>query len=328
MAEKLPGLHLAPQSIQDGINELRTALDKEIPPKREVYRNLLLATWNIRAFGGITPKWQSSENDTPKRNYHGLHFIAEITSRFDVIAIQEVTGNLAALRTLAKTLGDNWQFLLSDINRGEDGKSERLGYLFDSRRVSLSGLAGELSAPDDDDVLRKLSPNEPFRQFARTPYAVSFRAAEKTVIMVTAHVLYGDGPSNRTGELAAIGNWMSNWADRSNRFHHNLIVLGDFNIDRAGDKNFEAFTKSGLTVPDELHKVPRTIFADGHDGKFYDQIAWFESGGKRKLSLNMASAGGFNFEPIATRSFQEMTKKSMSFRVSDHLPLWVEFDLS
>lgn len=327
MAEKLPSLSEAPISIQEGMGELRGALDAEVPPKREVNRNLLIATWNIRAFGGLTRKWKSSENDSPKRNYHGLHFIAEIISRFDVVALQEVTGNLAALRTLAKTLGDNWQFLLSDINLGDEGKSERLGYLFDSRRVSLSGLAGELSAPADEDVLNALSPDKPFRQFARTPYAVSFRAADKTIIMVTAHVLYGEGPSDRTGELAAIGNWMADWADRSNRFHHNLIVLGDFNIDREGDKNFDAFTKSGLTVPDQLHEVPRTIFADGSDGKYYDQIAWFESEGRRKLSLDLLSAGGFNFEPIAMKVFSGMTKQSMSFRVSDHLPLWVEFDL-
>ena len=59
------------------------ALDEELPAK-ELDRNLLIATWNIRAFGGLTEKWHSTEVDTLKRDLHSLLCIAEIVSRFDV----------------------------------------------------------------------------------------------------------------------------------------------------------------------------------------------------------------------------------------------------
>lgn len=325
MSTALPDIKTAPVAIQAEMAALRSALDAQVPPKREVDRNILIATWNIRAFGGLTEKWESSQNDSPKRNWRGLYAIAEIISRFDVVAVQEIVGDLRALRTLIKTLGRNWSFLITDINLGKGGNNERAGFLFDKRRLDLSGLAGELSAPEDPDVLKQLSPNEPFRQFVRTPYAVSFRAGSDTFILVTAHVLYGTA-ANRTPELAAIATWMADWAKRTARFDQNLLVLGDFNIDRRGDKNFDAFVSSGLEVPAELNAVPRTIFGDGpNDQKFYDQIAWFTSGARRALSLEFAGAGGFDFSDLLFRAAPTLTKRSMSYRVSDHVPLWAEF---
>ena len=41
--------------IQTELQTLRAALDRDIPPKA-LDRNLLLATWNLRAFGGLTEK--------------------------------------------------------------------------------------------------------------------------------------------------------------------------------------------------------------------------------------------------------------------------------
>jgi hypothetical protein len=45
---------------------------------------------------------------TPKRDLHSLLSIAEIVSRFDVVALQEAKDNLKALRHLLKVLGPNW----------------------------------------------------------------------------------------------------------------------------------------------------------------------------------------------------------------------------
>ena len=54
-----------------------------------------------------------------------------------------------------------------------------------------------------------------------------------------------------------------------------------FNIDRHGDGLWEAFTSTGLTVPDDLNSVRRSIFADESNPmleKYYDQIGWFTTG--------------------------------------------------
>jgi endonuclease/exonuclease/phosphatase family metal-dependent hydrolase len=137
-------------------------------------------------------------------------------------------------------------------------------------------------------------------------------------------VLWGRSPADRVGELLAIAAWLADWASSAHAFHHNLIALGDFNIDRRGDPRYEAFTSTGLTVPAALHEVPRTIFGS-HLDSYYDQIAWFtdEDSPIPKLTLEpTGAAGSFDFTGLVHR---HLTRQQLSWRISDHLPLWVEF---
>lgn len=316
-------------ALQVELETLRSELDRQVPAKRAVGRNLLVATWNIRAFGGLTESWRSRDEDSPKRNWRGLTYIAEIVSRFDVIALQEVRGDFKALRVLMKTLGPGWQFLMTDVNRGSAGNDERMAYVFDSARVKLSGLAGELTVPDDARVLAELGaePGSQFRQFARSPYAVSFQSGRETFILVTMHVLYGSGYADRTPELKAIAAWMKDWAQDTASWGHSLMLLGDFNIDAQGDVNDKAFRSTGLFVPPELDGLPRTVSfkADGKPPKYYDQIAWFRENSGFELGMDFLSAGAFNFKTLLFQAEPALTAQSMSWRVSDHLPLWCEF---
>lgn len=299
-----------PPVVAEETVRLRRRLDEAGVPPKVADRNLLVATWNIRALGGLHDAYDENPG-SPKRNLRGLAHIAEVASRFDVLAIQEVKREVTALRELARMMGPHWGLIVSDVTEGDKGNTERLGFLFDRRRVEPSGLAGEL-------VLPPLESGDPTRQFARTPYAVSFRAGQEEFILVTLHVLYGDVPEEREPELRSIARWMSEWTGRE-RFHDDLIVLGDFNIDRAGDPRFEIFTESGLTVPSGIRGVRTNIY--GHAAKHYDQIAWFM--GKIRMDPT-GNAGVVHFEDSV---FRELSKRSMSYRVSDHLPLWVEFSL-
>ena len=261
------------------LTRLRSALDDAENggiPAKALDRNLLIATWNVRAFGDLTEKWESSEEDTPKRDLHSLLSIAEIVARFDVVALQEVKDNLKALRHLLKALGTSWGLSLTDVTEGAPGNGERMAFLFDTRRVVPSGLACEIVVPQEQ--LDRIEPGALTRQFARTPYAVSFRSGTKTFILVTLHVLYGEREEERLPELKAIAEWLAGWARDINGWDHNLIALGDFNIDRRGDALHDAFVSTGLDIPEDLQAVPRTIFDDPgkpHLNKFYDQIAWF-----------------------------------------------------
>lgn len=312
-----------PSDVEADLDKLDAELDRVLPA-RTLDQNLLIATWNVRAFGGLTEKWESTADDSPKRDLHSLHVIAEIIRRFDVIAIQEIRGNLKALRHTLKILGSDWSFVLTDVTAGDAGNNERLGFVFDSRKVQMSGLAGELVVPEIQS--ERIKPGAMQRQFARTPYAVSFRCGDETFILVTLHVLFGDGPDDRIPELRAIAEWLDDWALDINSWGHNLIALGDFNIDRIGDERYEAFTSTGLTVPESLHDAPRTIFDDG-DGKFYDQIAWFvEDRGRPALSLNHRDSGHFDFRSVAFPR-RSLNNTSLSWRISDHYPLWTEFEL-
>ncbi len=322
----MPTIHDAPPArVQQDLDNLSIALDAAVPAKAD--DNLLIATWNIRAFASLTRKWTAGDGDSPKRDLRGLRAIIEILSRFDVVAIQELKGDLRALRDTLSFLGEDWGFLMTDVTLGDEGNNERLAFLFHRERVKPSGLAAELVVPPDR--LGRLEENALREQFCRTPYAVSFLRGKSTFILVTLHILFGDVEDDRLPELFEIADIFRDWARRANRWHHNLLCLGDFNIDRAGSPLFDAFTGTGLTIPDVLLNRPRSIFdtdpAEDSD-KFYDQIAWFTTGSGRLLDLQLRAGGHFDFLPHVYTELG-LSKASTSHRVSDHYPLWVEFGL-
>jgi endonuclease/exonuclease/phosphatase family metal-dependent hydrolase len=318
-----------PAPVREDMAALVAGLDAVIPRKVAAPANALIATWNIREFSSLTEKWTAETNDSPKRDWRGLWAITEIVSRFDIIALQEAGGDLKALRTMIKTLGPDWNFIMTDVTLGSAGGGERLAYFFDTRRVQMAGLACELVVPPEW-LAADESPTVLHQQFARTPYAVSFRMGGATFVLVTLHVNYGKSEADRIPELDGIARWMQDWAKRTAEWEQNFIVLGDFNIDRRDDPAFKAFVSRGLTVAPPLLDLPRTIFdKDGAGDKahFYDQIAWFEDDKGALLNMTPKTGGNFDFRKLVYRD-AALTLLQMSFRVSDHYPLWIEFNLA
>jgi endonuclease/exonuclease/phosphatase family metal-dependent hydrolase len=316
-----------PADVADQLQVLSGALDRVIPAKQPG-ENLLIGTWNVRGFDRLTSKWRSVTDDSPIPDLSNLLCIAEVVRRFDVIAVQEVRRSAQAFLAMLEVLGEGWAFLVTDVTRGRQGNNERLAFVFDRQRVRPSGLACELVVAAEDAGI-----SEPTLQgqFARTPYAVSFAADRAVFTLVTLHVIYGQGPADRTAELQQIAGWLAGWATEGDAWGANLVALGDFNIDRRDDPLYQAFTSTGLRPPAGLNHVPRTIFDDPDPAAppdhryFYDQVAWFvNTPGIPALTLQYENAGMFNFADgliPATNTLQ------LSWRISDHFPLWVEFRL-
>jgi hypothetical protein len=281
-------------------------------PAKTTDRNLLIGTWNIKAFGSICPSFDEKPN-APKRTWRALASIAEVISRLDVVAIQEVKRDTSGVRLLLQWLGPDWGLILTDVCGGDEGNAERLAFLFDRRRVTPSGLAGEI-------VLPPTANGDPALQFARPPYLVGFTAGEERFVLLTAHIKYGKIPADRIPELTALAKYVAfEIRDRVTsgmQEETNLIILGDFNIDERGDNPlFQEFVSTGLVVPPPLNGL-RTAF--GTKPKYYDQIAWFMG----NMNMTFNDAGVIDF---AGAVFPEITLQKMSYRVSDHLPLWAEF---
>ena len=55
-----------PAAFREELTRLRGQLGRNLPKKTD--RNLLIATWNLREFGDLTHKWNSTLADTPKRD--------------------------------------------------------------------------------------------------------------------------------------------------------------------------------------------------------------------------------------------------------------------
>jgi endonuclease/exonuclease/phosphatase family metal-dependent hydrolase len=327
VSESLEPILAPPAATLAELEPLSATLDAALPD-RVLDRNLLIATWNIRAFGDMSDSWKRGKRDSPKRNRSDVLAIAEILSRFDVIAVQEARANLRALRHAMKALGPEWGLILTDVNPPPAGNGERLAFLFDTRRVRPSGLAAELVVPEGELKKGRIEEGALQEQFVRTPYAVSFISGGQTFILVTLHVKYGDNAAERTGELKGIAKWLSEWAQRTEDYNQNLICLGDFNIDRSDDPNFQAFTSTGLEPPAELQGLSRTVSDKPGEEHYYDQIAWFTKGRKAKLTLDFepgaGHAGRFEWN---RHLLAEMDAQEASWHISDHYPLWVEFGL-
>lgn len=302
-----------PPFVVEDIVRMRRRIERSGLPDKKLDHNLIVGTWNLRAFGSVYPHW-TENTDSPKRNLRAMACIAEVVQRFDVIAIQEVKRDTNAVRMLVNEfLGEHWGLILSDVTAGDRGNTERFAFIFDRRRVQPSGLAGEIVLPPSKE-------GSPFEQFDRTPYIVGFMAGKETFTLLTAHIRYGKIPEDRLPELAALAGYTATEIRdraRCGGEERNLIVLGDFNIDLRGDNPlFQAFCASGLIVPPGLHNLKTTF---GTQPKFYDQIAWFMG------DLALEASGASGVIDFSDAVFPEITRNAMSHRISDHLPLWVEF---
>ncbi len=314
-----------------GLQRLRPALAQAIPT-RTATDTLLLATWNIREF------------DAGRYGYRGdepYYYIAEILSRFDLIAIQEVRDGLYPLQRLRRLLGDDWDFLVTDVTLGTAGNAERMAYLYDRRKVGFTGLAAELVLPRE-----KNAQEEPV-QLARSPYIAGFRAGWAYLTLATVHIYYGKGVAvdpRRLAEITALGKTIAkNAAKLSGAPQHepgapplpdNLILLGDFNIFNRKDVTMEAITQAGFVVPEALNSIPGSNVAKD---KHYDQIAYYQRLARMKPT---GRAGVFDFfeqvyrlEDEAAYAQERAEKPGRSFkdwrtyRMSDHLPMWIELGI-
>lgn len=104
-------------------------------------RRLRIATWNLREFDSGRYGYRLPE---------AIFYIAEVISAFDIVALQEVRGDLYALNRLLRVLGSNWKAIMTDSDTSTSSHGERMVFLYDTRHVQFQGTAGEVSLSDGD----------------------------------------------------------------------------------------------------------------------------------------------------------------------------------
>lgn len=320
--------------------KLRKQLRRDIP-QRTLRDTLLLATWNIRDFD--SGKWGHG-----KRLPESFHYIAEIIAAFDLVALQEVNEDLEPLERVKKLLGENWDYLVTDVTEGQSGNDERMAFVYDKRKVRFSKVVGEVVLPDSQ--LIPGGANAPGKQFARTPFLASFQAGWFKFSLVTAHLYYGatSGANyqRRVEEIRRLGEFFADRADRELKAtgsYPNYILLGDFNIVDPEDDTMTALEKTGWTVPQGIHR------SNVKGDKYYDQIAFRPKEHRLKLGPSNKNSGVFKFfenlftkkdfstysplmasdkapdEPVAREKYY--LKDWRTWQISDHYPLWVELEI-
>lgn len=301
----------------EGLLRLKKALDASVPAKT-LDQTLLLASWNIREFGG---------NKSDGRDKEALFYLAEIISRFDLIAVQEVRDDLDALDGLMGILGGWWKFLVSDVTLGVQGNSERHAYIYDTRKLSFGGLAGELVPPmkkDGDTLVSDFA-------FSRTPYLAGFRAGWFKFTICTQHLYYGDAKPDdpqRQKEAEVVVKLLKARMKSKDRWANNAVLLGDFNVFTTNDATFKAIEKADFEIPAGL----KGKYTNANLDKPFDQMAFLAPDVKSQVSV--AKAGVFPFFDQVYRHDDQATylpdkdakayREWRTYKMSDHLPIWVE----
>lgn len=298
-----------------GLLRLRTALAGEVPAK-SIDDTLLIASWNLREFGGT--KFGG-------RDREALFYIAEVISHFDLVAVQEVRDDLDPLDALMRILGSWWDYLVTDVTVGRQGNGERLAFVFDKRKISFGGLAGEVTSA----MVKSGDTLSIPKAFARSPYLVGLQAGWFKFTLCTSHLYYGDDKPDDPQRLAEMKELVALLQDRVNakdRWARNSVVLGDFNIFGEADQTFSALT-TVFNIPPNI-KGKKT---NQSRTKPFDQIAFLSPDVGNQIAG--ARGGVFDYYQQVYRTADAATypvpdgttfETWRSYKMSDHLLLWTE----
>lgn len=326
------------------LERLMAQLDREIPDK-DSEQTLLLGTWNIRNFGKV------------RRLPESLMYIAEILSRFDFVAVQEVV-DLDDWYAVMDRLGPNYDFIASDKTHHKLGSGgERLLYLYDKRKVQFQNIAGEIVLPVDmlitaDTIGEGGGQLFEGKQFRRTPFVTAFQSGWFKFDICTVHLFYGsssgDKLKQRIQEIDRVADYFADRAEDAKKTGRSLILLGDFNIVHPDHETMKALKRHGFRIPKALDRPSNLDLT-----KYYDQIAFMTDDetlnfiDRKTKDPKKANAGIFDifgsvFRDGDTAEYKkEMHKKKggkgktgaalskyyksnwRTYQLSDHKPMWV-----
>lgn len=330
---------------------LKTLLDESMPDK-DSEQTLIIGSWNIRDFGkpGTRRGFGAREPET-------LFYIAEIISRFDIVALQEVN-ELDELEELMRILGSSWDYIATDVTHSSlGGNGERLTYCYDKRKVTFQNIAGELVLPSDALISRSVVPTASDeklyagKQFRRTPFLARFQSGWFKFDICTVHLYYGaeTGPElqERIEEIDRVAGYLAKVAKASLKSRKAMILLGDFNIVHPEHQTMQALTRHGFKVPKTLAKPTNYKHT-----KYYDQIAFMTDPAvlgyidtidpnPKKCNSGILDIFKVLYTPAMAAAYRGQMRKApsgksksdaeldawfdewLTYQLSDHRPLWV-----
>ena len=269
----------------EGLKRLRAQLDKEMPVKTRT-ATLVLGTWNIRNF-------DDNRFMTGFRTDEDLFYIAEIISRFDVIAIQEVCDDLGPLKDVMRILGRDYEFIMTDLTEGRSGNTERLGFIYDKTKVWFRGVAGELVLDDKSLIMDGAKA----RQFSRTPFMCAFQSGWFKFNFSTVHIYFGadsgEKYQRRVAEISSVAKFLKKRSERDAKKKNgksvNHILVGDFNIKAPGSDGYNALEDCGFEVVENNKGSNKT------QTRFYDQISFLANPGELRMADSDRKNGVLQF---------------------------------
>jgi endonuclease/exonuclease/phosphatase family metal-dependent hydrolase len=290
-----------------GLKTLRSRIDEAGIPSSTLDESVNVATWNIRHWG------------QKRRKRCSLHYIAEILSQFDLIAITELRRNVSELTYVLNLLGPYWDAVFSDYTSDAGGNKERIAFVFDTRAVQFTGLAAETDGPRTKN--RTTGQYVPKFNWWRKPYIGSFKAGNFDFALLAVHLQWGTA-KGRKREIEELAGWIQTFQKDEYRVDRDVIAVGDFNIPSFQSDLYEAATQYGLTAPKSILKQDHGSNLAGN--KRYDQILHHPT---LTGSVFTDHGGVVDFYKRSHKTlapYRNLTKTQFTYELSDHLPLWVQ----
>jgi endonuclease/exonuclease/phosphatase family metal-dependent hydrolase len=321
----------------DSLLKIRKELKQRVPEK-SADKSLLLASWNIKEFGHLKERLPES-----------YFYIAEVISRFDLIAVQEIKRELDDLNRVLKILGSDWKYIITDITEGRAGNRERFAYIYDSRKVEPSGLSGEIVLWDD------LTKDSDLKQLKRTPAITGFTAGWKSFAIINVHFHPGNSSQDkkvRNEEITLLLKALKEKERKGHLWNDNLIILGDMNLFMNNSDMVEQFVNNGYIESEGLIGKPTNIAKNKeiYDRIFYKANNFFkvieDDGGRHRadvlevfdfiypdsefkryeafMKIHKDDPSNIQDDPSLLAYYQRFWRKG---QISDHNPIWVELEI-
>ena len=245
-----------------------------------------------------------------------------------------------------RLLGSDWDYLINDMTEGRAGNSERFAYIYNTKRVSFSGLAGEIVLWDE------IISSGGIHQLKRTPYITGFKAGWKSFAIISVHLQPSNDPDKRAfrkEEIQALVNAIKEKIRKKTLWTENLLLVGDFNIYSNNEDMLDILASEGFNEIPILKGVPTNV----SQTEAYDKIMFRENPFFNLSTLGGNSAGVLKFFESIYRSelFQKYKANMINDKedpstlqteedfkeyfdrywkrnqMSDHYPVWIEINI-
>lgn len=304
---------------------------------------LLLASWNVANLGA------------QGRSHGALALVADIMRRFDLIAVQEVNEKFRTFEKVVEKMGGHFDYVMTDTA----GNSERLAFVYDTRKVAPLNLFGELALRDREFPTRNVTvryrkggkdlievhKKVRFRPFDRNPFIGSFAVGDIDFTLVSTHLYFGKFQDSskksdraryarRVLEIYALSRWADRRLNRKATYDRHIILMGDMNIPAMDPKEstYKALVSFGFKP---LKYVTKTAGSNLGNDKTYDQMVFAPGGIKNRIR----DFGVFDFDNAVFKGLWDKLGRQYSgatrvrkfnahvrHHISDHRPVWVELD--
>ena len=260
-----------------------------------------IATWNLLSFS------QTKASDPGV-----LHVVADVilNNSFDLIAVQELSdqkGMKLVCSELNKRTGNDWKFSVSKRAGRMYRSSEYLGFLWNASK----GIQHKSD--------RLLTGN---KNFARSPYLATFNINKQKLLLVNVHLkavgLAREDVNRTRDEVDLLSLLIKSIYSLTDNISVHTLLLGDFNL--SPDSDFDRFYGSGFQ--NLLAKDTHTnISARNPRGSMsYDNI-WVS------LETLQTVYGGKCCVVREGLVDVHIRREDRTPTVSDHCPVWAEFNL-